>query len=322
MGIRAFASLVVMPWEFFVDWLRALKWSKASPFASRAKRDYYDAILLAHTVEKGLSYSSLRLGFGGEKIDGLLSILDRIQIEHGNYAVEMACGALSEYISVHESASFDLGHRGLRISEFLARCSAAGVVSRGGSKLAHVFAPSSQDEADLLRNFLRSRISVRNFTDQAVPEDVLERVVRLSQAAPSQCNRQGVVAFCYQDKKKIVELLTLQGGAEGFKQDVSNLLIVAADQTAWSGCNARYQSHVDTSLFGHQFSLACLTEGLGSCTLNLAIGNAKEARIRKASGIPDNYRLAFMIVFGFPLQQQFKAPASERIDLSVVLVKG
>jgi nitroreductase len=248
----------------------------------------------------------------------MLDLLEIYPREFDRFPVEKAYGALLEYRRWHQSNSFEMGAIGDRVEDFLTRCVAANEVPKGGIK--HLSLAPLSGKAAEGGSVLERRYSCRRFKDLVVPESVVEQILAIAQRAPSQCNRQSTKVHCYQQREDILRLLELQRGAKGFEEGVRNLFVISSDMTAWSGCNARNQSFVDGSLFAMHLSLACAEAGIGTCPLNLAVGNIRERTIKKAGGIPGGERLIMMMAFGYPAaQEQLVVAKSERLPVRSVL---
>lgn len=318
MNFRVILNLLATPIEYGFDTLKTFKWSKASPLSNKNKKQYYDIILLAHTVEKGLSVTDPRKKFGVEKITQLLNLLTEYEWNYDPFPVEKAYGCLSEYIQWHKNIDFDLGEFGMSINAFILKCEKAGLHKRGGLKN---ISNSNITSIPLFEEALNNRSSCRQFTSEVVNEDTLKKIASIVVRTPSQCNRQSSRVHYYSDKRQIDQLLKLQAGAEGFRESVSNLFVISSDLTAWSGVKARSQAYVDASLTAMQVMNACQSLGLASCPLNLAITNRHEIKICKAGDIPSNERLVMMIAFGHPEKIELKVARSERISLDSALIK-
>lgn len=313
-------SLAFLPVEYMYDFFRSCRWSKASPLAPRERSIYYDIILLAHTIEKGLSQPVPRPGFGVQKISALLKLAERYERAWDPFPLEKTYGALLEYGSWHAENGEEMGSLAPAILAFLAKAESLGLKPKGGLK--------SLDQGEMAeagqksgRDLLQSRYSCRRFQNQIVPVKEVRRLIELAQRAPSQCNRQSVRVHCYQKPEDIRLLLGLQRGAAGFSDNVSNLFVISSQLAAWSGCNARNQCFVDGALFTMQLALACHSAGIGTCPLNLAVGNWRERKIRIAGRIPHDERLIVMMAFGYPSDKDSKlvVAKSERIDPDTVV---
>lgn len=309
--IKALLSNGSILFEYFIDFVKSIKYSKSPLFISESSREY-EVILLAHTVEKGLSHPEIRYKFGLKNINWMLNIIDKMNIEKKSYALSMAYGCLIDYIDLHERKKYELGENSIRIKKFLKKCSDLGFEKMGGV-------------VDINKNnstggsLLVLRHSTRYFRDEIVSDVDLSKIIDIARMAPSQCNRQSGVIFVCRDKNKIKKLLSLQGGSDTFKNNVSNLFVIASDMRAWSGGGSRHQAHVDGALLGHQLALACCENGVDSCFLNLAVTNKKEDLIKSVAGISSNYRLIFMMAFGYSDRDIFKIPMSHRLSSENIL---
>jgi len=317
MNIRITANLLATPFEYLHDALRAFRWSKASPLSPYNRRLHYDILLLAHTVEKGLSVSKPRKGFGTNKINQLLNFLGHYDERWGNFPMEKAYGCLKSYVDWHASVNFDLGQLGVKIQEYLTRCELLSLTPKGGVK--HIACGTTAPAPEFQQSLL-SRFSCRRFEPVKVTESDLSYIASVAARTPSQCNRQSSRVHYYSDREKIDQLLRLQGGAEGFRESVYNLFLVSSEMSAWSGVKARSQAYVDGSLTAMQVLNACQSLGLGACPLNLAVTNIREKNICDAGGISRGERLIMMIAFGVPEKVDLCVARSERMMPFEVLI--
>lgn len=303
--------------EFFIDYLRALKWSKSSPLCPNVKKHYYEIILLAHTVEKGLSIKNPRMKFGQVKIPKLLSHLEKYGFDNDLFPVQKSYGCLNEYIQLHKKNNFNLGEMGEKINIFLQQCDAKKIVPTGGTKK---IVPTI-DNSFSFHDGLLFRFSSRQYIPTVVSEEILNKIIEISLRTPSQCNRQSGRVHYYSNKNVIDQLLKLQGGAEGFREDVYNLFVITSDISAWSGFKARSQAYVDGSLLAMQVLNACFANNIGSCPLSLAVSNKRELQISKTGNIPTNERLIMMISFGYQKENEYVVARSERISTTSLMTK-
>lgn len=317
MGFREIANILYTPVEYFNDWLRQVRWSKASPICPKELQVSYDIILLAHTVEKGLSVSKPRSGFGVEKISKLIFYVDIYDQKWRKFPLDKTYGCLTEYLEWHHSIGHDLGSFGSSIKTCCEKLASMGASRKGGTKI--ISTSSLQPDVNF-ENSLLSRFSCRRFEDRKVPSEVLHRISAVALRTPSQCNRQSVKLHYYSDETMIDSLLRLQGGAEGFRESVKNLFVVTSEISAWSGAKARSQAYVDGALVVMQVLNACQSLGLGACPLNLAVLNSREREIQVKGSIPKGERLVVMIAFGYPEIVDLKVARSERVPENEMMV--
>lgn len=310
---------MVLPIEYLLDSILALRYSKASPVAPKNKTIFYDVILLAHTVEKGLSQPSPRPGFGKTKIRQLLQLLHASSWDGSiQFAVAKSYGALLEYSEWNDTNGYDIRDIRPLLNSFFERCRAEGVAPSGGTKTLDLKLACQPNTA---KDLLSRRFSGRIYSSDLVDDGLLFSILSLAQRAPSQCNRQSVRVHCFRGKDAVLPLLNLQRGAAGFDKYTPNLFVITSDMVAWSGANARNQAFVDGGLFSMQLSLACSALGLISCPLNLAVGNLREFRIKRFAGIPQSERLIMMMSFGYPAPDKAETVAaySARLPTHYVL---
>lgn len=303
-------------YEYLIDSKRVVSDSKSSFFINKNKKFYYEIILLAHTVEKGLSVKDIREGFGKVKITKLLSYLEKYDWEFDVFPVEKSYGCLNNYKEWHDDRGVVVPHMDL-INLFLNRAHSKGLLKRGGVNSVNGDRVAKNLAAE---KFLLSRCSIRRYLPIKVSSEDLDSVFKIALRTPSQCNRQSGRIHIYQDKEKINHLLKLQAGAEGFRENVMNLLVITTELSAWSGYKARSQPYVDGSLLSMQVLNAFHALGIGSCPLNLAITNNKEKMICNEGQIPKNERLIMMIAFGYPEADSYMIANSERISIPRLVI--
>lgn len=305
-------------WEYLYDFVITLRHNCYSPFENKQVRLYYRILIVAHAIEKGLSLSNPRLFFGKSKLRYMLKMAKEYDANYSRFPLEMAAGVAEDYISIHEGKGEDVILDELRAS--LSKGSVLhGYEPKGGFKRFEELKQISTSQQGICLDFMRSRYSCRNYEQRTVSQELIDRVVELAQTAPSQCNRQSVRVHCYQNKAQINRLLKLQGGTSGFTDCVSNLFVITSEITAWGGYGQRNQGFVDGGLFGQSLMLACHAYGIGACGLNLAVDNAKEAKIKKEGKVHPRERLIMMIAFGYPGAVNLKGARSPRLPLESLL---
>ncbi|CAN8142746.1 Nitroreductase [uncultured Thiomicrorhabdus sp.] len=261
-----------------------------------------------HIVEKGLALPNPRPGFGFEKINILLTKGNFYKDKYGCSNLTSAiANCLKSYLDFNAKVNFDLkDNYKTRIERFIIDCKSE---NPGGVKII------SKEEMDEKRQasfseFVKSRHSVRDFSDVPVSEESIISSIELAKFAPSVCNRQAWKAHVYSDKSKIVKLLEIQNGNGGFTDCVDTLIIVTGDIKGFS----KYESNqifVDGGLFSMNLMLALHHNGLGSCPLNTCFPYIVEKKVKNMAGIPEHERLVMMIAVG-NLKDEYRVAISAR----------
>ncbi len=99
--ISKISKLFRFSWEYWNDFLITMKHNTYSPFEDKNTRLYYRIIIVAHTIEKGLSLADPRKLFGREKIQSILAMAREYDRSHSSFPLEMVVGALTDYIKFH-----------------------------------------------------------------------------------------------------------------------------------------------------------------------------------------------------------------------------
>lgn len=303
--------------EYITDFIKVIRFNSYSPFEDQQKRLFYRIIINAHAIEKGLSLDNPRPLFGQAKMADLMRLVKNYNPNsYGFFPLEMTLGALKDYQALHADKQIEADFLN-QVRDWQNALYAMSVQqATGGSRVIL----NDNAGADLSHvGFLTGRFSCRAYLPELVPAELVAKIVKAAQSAPSQCNRQSTRIHCFQNKQQIVELLTLQGGSSGFVDSVTNLFVITSEQTAWGGAGQRSQSYVDGALFSMALMYACQAFGIATCPLNLAVTNKKEKAIQKAGNIHDRERLIMMMAFGYPITENLKAASSPRLPTQDVL---
>jgi len=144
-----------------------------------------------------------------------------------------------------------------------------------------------------------SRKSIRNFTPEKIPEEVLLQILEAGRVAPSCQNRQCWRFLVINDHEKIKGLVYNSGfiGTVNFFIRNAPLVIVACADLK-DNCHLNNQDYylVDTAIAFQQMMLMAWSLGIGSCWL----GAFHEEKLKNYLKIPDNIRVVAMSPFGYP----------------------
>ena len=268
-----------------------------------------------HILEKGLALPDPRPGFGAEKIKLLL---DKGNLYIQRYGTSQLTSSIAQclidYIAFNDRIDHTVDIKIRKdIDAFVAKNDLS---SRGGAK--QVTKDSIKSLAKQPFNeFVKSRFSIRDFSDVDVPIATINDSIDLAKFAPSVCNRQSWQVHYYNDKPIMKELLTIQNGNGGFTDCINGLMIITGDIKGFT----KYESNqlfVDGGLFAMNIMLALHYYNIGSCPLNTCVPFVIENKIKKLAGIPKNERLVMMLAVG-NLKEEFRVAVSERRSTDTIL---
>lgn len=156
-----------------------------------------------------------------------------------------------------------------------------------------------------VREALRTRRSIRRYTDQPVPREVLEDIVDCARWSPSGRNAQPWTFVVVTNPETRQRLADLCRYGKFIAQAPACVVIVCEDTPHFleDGSNAAYA-----------VTLAAWAHGLGTCWV--AGHNTPNASdILRLLGAPETHRLVALVSVGYPAEQ----PVREKKPLQSVL---
>ena len=269
-----------------------------------------------HRIEKGLALSNPRPGFGA---DVLIRLFRDIRLHLKKYGhdhlLDIAANCIQKYCDFHNAIEFDVAsvvERLRRLKEELTEHAPPLCGTKTASRES-VLASIPSD----VEQFFYSRSSVRSFTDEAVDKDLIENAVRIAQTSPSVCNRQSWKVYVGCDAKTNEEILKLQNGNRGFRDEVKSVMVVTSDLRKFVSVGERNQAWIDGGMFSMSLVYGLHSQGLGSCCLNWSVEKEQDIALKRLLNIPDNEVIIMLIAAGH-LRDSYEVACSPRNDLAEV----
>lgn len=257
----------------------------------------------SHQIEKGLSHSNFRFGFGKTALMNLslaLKDLKRCDSEYTKCAAyQNAVAALHEYRFRHENADYRIDDTIALFTSEIWNDVSASIAANGGSVLVKA---SSKDENNAIpfEKLFLNRRSIREFSDVPLTETEIQHVVEVATKAPSVCNRQPVRVYATTNKSIIEKALRLQGGFNGYKLPPA-LFLITADNEAFLSISEHNEGFVDGGLFSMALLMAMEANKIAACPLNTMFSKHIDQQTRDMIGVPENEFLIMYIAAGhFP----------------------
>ena len=161
-------------------------------------------------------------------------------------------------------------------------------------------------------NGLLSRRSVRSYTDEQVPDALLDQVLTAGLYAASGMNTQGCVAVAVRDKETRDLLSKLNAAVMGSDSDpfygAPCVIVVLGDPTVYGGWI------YDGSLVMGNMMNAAYAVGLGSCWIHRAqqVFDSPEGKeLLKKWGLPEHLRGVGNCILGFAKEVPPARPRKE-----------
>lgn len=150
---------------------------------------------------------------------------------------------------------------------------------------------------------LLARRSVRQFTDEPVSDEDIEKILEAGMLAPTGKGINPRHYITVQDPERIRSLIGCRQGGPAMLRTAAAAIAVLGDTTASDTCIE------DSSVALENMHLAASALGLGSCWLQVRLrpseeeGTSTEEFLRKRLGFPETMELEALLVLGHPAKQ-------------------
>ncbi|MCY1103139.1 hypothetical protein CHH78_09790 [Shouchella clausii] len=172
------------------------------------------------------------------------------------------------------------------------------------------------DKEDLLE-LAKHRRSVRWFTEKKVEKDILDAAIEIASLSPTACNRQPYRFMIYQEADLVKKLAKIPMGTAGFDDNLTTLVAVVGDLSAYPYERDRHLIYIDSSLAAMSFIYGLEVQGVSSCVLNWPDMKKKEQQIKAFLKLNDEERVIMLIAVGYPDYTQ-KVAYSQKKPLNAV----
>lgn len=144
---------------------------------------------------------------------------------------------------------------------------------------------------------IQIRKSIRHFSDNAVEEEKLNKVIEAARLAPSANNKQ-YWRFIVINQPEIRKKVTACVPSEDAFIENAPIIIVACSEVEGRPAPGTPPYHyIDTAIAVDHMTLEAVEQGLGTCW----IGQFKEEKIKKLLRIPDSIKVVVLIPLGYPV---------------------
>ena len=274
----------------------------------------YEVLLLVHSLEKGLCNREPRF-FGREKCNSLLSLLTAYEKFHLPFseAYLMGIGILKSWKQTCDAYGWTTDCVYSEVSRFLEQhVHAAECRTVGAQEISKKNLEEFKD-FDFLAA-VKSRHSVREFSEEKIREEDLEYCLQAAIQAPSACNRQMCKVYRIENPTSRAFLdRTVRGS--GFIGDTLSYFLITYDISAFSFSGERSQGYFNAGLFAMNFVNALHFKGIGSCFIQWPSHAKLDAQAREYVGIPQNEKIAVALVAGY-YKESSMVPVSHRKPIS------
>ena len=269
-----------------------------------------------HVVEKGLTMPETRLGFGKDNIVEMLKLCEKycemFDVSHEQF--RSAIAVLKEYIQYHVLQSYKLEEDFLNQIQHLTNKFPGIQPSAQGKTTPELF---FKDTEESFLKFANSRHTVRNYSTEDVPIELVEKAIDLAKTAPSACNRQPVRAHVCCGKVK-EEVIKLHKGNRGFGDRANKVIVITSNLSSYMNVMERNCCYLDGGIFVMNLLYALHYYRIGACTLNWSTSIESDNELRNILVLPEEEEIICLICIG-KLPEKLSIAKSERIDTERII---
>ena len=292
------------PFLFLIElasyWKRLCRYNASINTERDKEKMEYILLRENHVIEKGMSMRHPRQGFGQAKV---LTLIDRLKRYYKLYGHEdkrfmyYPMATIKAYISYHQKDQVDI----TAIQNlYLQLCQETGITDDQLTMSAGIEIMQGKElELQAKKDFsslLYNRHSIRYFKDEPPSIQQIEQALRLASRTPSACNRQAWHTHVFYGAD-VHELLRMQGGCNGFCDDIHCCIIVTADMKGFLA-HEPFQCYIDGGMYAQNLINALHYVGLGSIPLSCGFMSGKLLGIQKHFSIPKNEVMIVIIGTG------------------------
>ena len=152
-----------------------------------------------------------------------------------------------------------------------------------------------------LYDVLLKRRSVRNYTDEEIPEEKLKKIIEAGLLAPSSRNIKPCLFYVIRDREILAKLSETKASGAGMLAECAAAIAVFADSEkadTWIE---------DSSIALSYMNLMAVDQGIASCWCQIHLRSSKlgedaESCVRKLLSVPEKYCIVGILALGIPYE--------------------
>lgn len=305
--------------EFYHDYKEYKKWNYNSPRVHSQGAQEAKLLRQIHILEKGMSLSHPRKGFGQEKTKELLIMMDdyiKMGFPTEETTFQYAVCVLDQYVEFQKSLDYEnteLNLKLVQLNQYVNKHVTAGIIHTTRKEVAC----AAEGNFPV---FFHSRHSIRQFSREKVDFEALKMAVELARKAPTACNRQACKVYYYADMAVNRRLGEMIAGNNGFDNEVGHYLVITADISSFYNTFERNQLYIEAGIFSMALVQALHFKGIASCMLQNGEFYKKNRKFKAICGnIPENEKITMFIAIGM-YKETFSYAVSARKQTNRVLI--
>lgn len=294
-------NIIILQKNFLNDYIRYKKHSTIFKLDTFNKIES-EITLRYHSIEKGFLYNPTRPRFAKKRVEDLIILLNKIDLEkyRNRIQIQSALLCLCKYNEYHSRITVDISDYYSKENYDLYKqllFMKAEPVKNNSKEVYFQYINSN------FKLFSTSRASVRNFTGEKIDIDLLNKVINLANCAPSVCNRQPVNVHLVEDKLLIDKILEIQGGLKGYSANLSQLIVLTSDRNFFYSVGERYQLYIDGGIYLMNLLYALHFYGIGACPAHWGMPYQADIKMTNLLNLKNSEQIISLVAVGVPTNE-------------------
>lgn len=315
--IKVFLSI---KWHFLneaLEFYKKLNAHNASVDTDKCKlKMQYSLLRENHVIEKGMSLKNPKRNFGKQKVTALLKRLKKYHnLYEDNDFMSYPLSTIEKYISYMKEKNDEVNKIEIEFNKLVSKSNGFRLDLDAGTQIISKKDIWKKAKIDF-ESFVKSRHSIRYFTDECPSIEIIRKGLQIAQYTPSACNRQSWSTYIFTGEMNN-KLIKWQNGANGFENEIKMSLLVTSNMNAFLSYEP-YQTHVDGGLYAMSLIYALHSLGLGIIPLSTGFYKNKIELLHKNFNIPKN-EVPIMILGVGCLLDRFRVAISKRKNINTVI---
>lgn len=316
---NVFKKMIHLTINYGSDLFKYLKYSTVNNVDSLENKEC-ELILNYHSIEKGMLFSPMKPKFAMQRVINLHGYLNDFDImrNSSNSQIFIAYKVVIEYYELHKNAGIDISdYYTLEQYEKYKKIIKDVGLDFNSGKVCYLKKDFYKKNENFF-NFSFSRKSIRNFSGEKVDYQKILDAITLANNAPSVCNRQASKVYLVEEKSLIDFCLQVQGGLNGFTENINQLLILTCNREYFYTIGERNQLYIDGGIYLMNLLYALHFYEIACCPANWGKTIYEENKLAKKIKIKPSEQIICMIPIGLAIDE-FNVTLSYRRSADEVL---
>ena len=272
-------------------------------YSMKSKEDLnrlgYEIVINTHTLEKGMSHFELR-PFTQNKTNLIIRLLKK-ELKYpnhlGHFSFINGINSLREYKKIYDDNKWTDKKEYKTVSDFLKDYEKIPDQRTGAYILTK---DQLKKDYDIdYKKFIMSRHSTRNYKNEPLKIEDIEKAIEMAKYSASACNRQYIKVHYYSNEKMKKNVIDYAIGKGGLYLKGVNTFIITFDVNGLMGFGERNQGYYNAGLFSTNLVNAFHSLGIGTCFIQFANSVQEEEELKKENDIPEYERIAVILFAGY-----------------------